>query len=165
VSFLVFRVAPTRELGAFEREMVRRFPAEMRRAGARAGAEGSRLLRALSWEVKDLGVYRDSWKSQEYLTVRGVTVDFWNSAAHAVFVLNGRRAGSAMPPHDPIYEWVMRHIGDPRAVYPIRRAIAIRGIRARPVLRLASSRLERMVEDHYTAAWEAACRKASNAQV
>jgi hypothetical protein len=68
-----------------------------------------------------------------------------------------------MPPYQPIYEWVMRNIGDQRAVFPIRRKIAIKGIQARPILAENSERLTEIVSDRYEEAWQSAAKEASRA--
>lgn len=56
------------------------------------------------------------------------------TAPYSLFVHEGRAAGSKMPPEAPIARWVALRGLPPSAVFPIRRAIGARGIKARPFL-------------------------------
>ena|SRR5688572_10605716 len=57
-----------------------------------------------------------------------VIVRFGFTAPYAVNVHEGRAPGRKMPPEGPIADWARRHGLPPEAVFPIRRAIARRGI-------------------------------------
>lgn len=160
----VFRVSPTDHMGAFEARMVREFPALVRSYMERAGRDGCRLLQFMSYRIHDLGSFRVGWRYSVYSTRMGSALDFYNKEYHAVFVLKGRRAGARMPPHQPIFDWVMRHIGDERAVFPIRRAIARRGIAARPVLEIAAGRLTVIVDRAHEEAWQTAASMAARGE-
>lgn len=78
------------------------------------------------------GKYLRGWSYRR--SSKGAVV--FNSTGHASFVERGRRRGSRMPPVAAIAAW-MRAKGmdeDAGRAYAIARAIAKRGIRARPVL-------------------------------
>lgn len=52
---------------------------------------------------------------------------------YSVNIQRGREAGARMPPDAPIREWAGRHGIPLSLVFVIRRAISVRGIKARPV--------------------------------
>lgn len=62
-------------------------------------------------------------------------------------VEEGRRAGAAPPPTDPIAAWLKRHGKDPKLAYVVARAIGRRGIPAAPFLRPAFEAQRSKVED------------------
>ena len=77
-----------------------------------------------------------------YIEVNGTTVQDLEGivASPEEYFINleyGRRAGSRMPPSAPIEEWAYRHGMGLSAVFPLRRAIARRGIPARHMMRNA----------------------------
>lgn len=118
------------DLGKFEKNLARTMRNAQQRALRLAGREIKALLVAASQGINDLGAFKNGW----YTTAIFDRMEVGNTAPHAVFVENGRRPGARPPPVAAIMPWVMRHIGDPRAAFPIARNIGIRGIQARPVL-------------------------------
>ncbi len=131
-------VVPPRDLGRFERKLqgqIRlRAAEELRRV--RAPVLG--LLREQSAGIRDQGIFQRSWRA----TARFLTLEVWNEAPHALFVEGtdgthpySRRPNRRMPPLQVIRDWLERRGADPKLAYPVARAIASRGIQARPVLR------------------------------
>lgn len=118
------------ELGKFEQRLGRELRAAQLRAMHAVGKAAVRMLAFASRNVKDLGTYQTSWRYQAAFTRLYVR----NVAAHAIYVERGRRAGARMPPLAPIRAWAVRHGMSPSAAWPIARAIAARGIAARPTL-------------------------------
>jgi hypothetical protein len=55
-------------------------------------------------------------------------------APYALFVHEGRRAGARMPPAEPIRRWAQLKGIPEEAVFPIRRSIARKGIKAKPFM-------------------------------
>lgn len=55
----------------------------------------------------------------------------FNTKEHAVYVHDGRKAGSHPPPK-ALFAWARRKLGSPGAAYAVAHAIARRGIKARP---------------------------------
>jgi hypothetical protein len=86
----------------------------------------------------DTGVYRRSWKTSPLPD--GAVL--FNASRYADIIERGRRPGSKMPPLAVVEQYAIRKLGlsDTEAKlarYPIARAIARRGLRARRVLRNA----------------------------
>lgn len=84
--------------------------------------------------ANDTGKYRRSWK---VVNVSDGAI-LMNTASYADIIRKGRRAGSRMPPLKVIAKFAQRKLGlsakeAKRAAYPIARAIARRGLRARHV--------------------------------
>lgn len=74
----------------------------------------------------------------------GLTIEFRNTARHAIFVEAGRRAGARRPPIRAILPWVMLKFGldEARALsvaFAVATNISKRGIKARPVIRSAAN--------------------------
>lgn len=120
-------VIPPHELGKFERKFAQKLRLEQQKMLRQAGQQAVALLRAKTADVRDLGGYQNGWRAVAQFN----RVEIKNVAPNTPFVEDGRRAGAAQPPIAAIMGWVLRHIGDARAAYPIARAIARRGIKAR----------------------------------
>jgi hypothetical protein len=118
------------QLGKFEGRFARELKNAQLRAMHAVGKAAVRMLAFASKDIKDLGTYQVGWRYQAAFT----KLFLRNIAAHAVNVERGRRAGAAMPPLAPIRAWALRHGMSASAAWPIARAIARRGIPARPVL-------------------------------
>lgn len=71
---------------------------------------------------------------------------------YIVFVESGRRAGSRMPPFQPIYEWAKRKglPTDDRTIWSICKAIARDGIAPRPVMATAFSMMDERFETDWS---------------
>lgn len=81
------------------------------------------------------GGYLRGWKSAA--TPNGARL--FNDVSYSGVIEDGRRAGSAWPPRAAIVAWAKRRLGlstkdAQQAAFPISRAIARRGLRARKVL-------------------------------
>lgn len=63
---------------------------------------------------------------------RGTVATVRAQVPHAAAVLKGRRAGARMPPKAALVEWARQHGVDPKLVFVLARAIARKGIKARP---------------------------------
>lgn len=118
------------QLGKFEGRYAKELRAAQQRAMHAVGKAAVRMLAFASTDVKDLGTYQVGWRYQAAFT----RLYLKNVSGHAVFVEKGRRAGATMPPIAPIRAWALRHGMPAGAAYPIARAIARRGIPARPTL-------------------------------
>lgn len=118
------------DLGKFEGRFAKELRAAQQRAMHQVGKAAVRMLAFASKDVKDFGTYQTGWRYQAAFTRLYIR----NVAGHAVFVERGRRAGATMPPLAPIRAWALRHGMPAAAAWPIARAIARRGIPARPTL-------------------------------
>jgi hypothetical protein len=77
-------------------------------------------------------------------TVKATPVDLASESvailinSYYTYIEAGRKAGGKMPPEAPILEWMVRYGVAPgkekQVIWAIRRAIAIRGIRAKPFI-------------------------------
>ncbi len=113
--------------------------------------------------------YRRSWHAVN--TPGGATL--YNDAPHAIFVENGRKAGSKFPPLSVIVDWVIlkglvkgtarktRHSASTnqlkeaaRIAFVIARAIAKRGMRGHHIMEKTRDRLNPAVKDAIIAALE-----------
>lgn len=136
-------VVKPQDLGKFERKLqsqLRIYAAQELRA-VRAPVLG--LLRERSTGIYDQGGFLRSWR----VLPRFLVLEVWNAAANAIFVEGteethpyARRPGKRMPPLQVIREWLVRRGSDPKLAFPVARAIAARGIQARPVLRSSDVR-------------------------
>jgi hypothetical protein len=129
-------VLTSREWRKRWRGMAPRALAVIRRGMGKGVDEGVRLLReaTLAAGAVDTGRLANAWTKE----VGAESVRVFNRMVYATFVEHGRRAGARMPPRAPIERWARSRLGlsaeEARAAaYPIARAIAERGIRARPV--------------------------------
>lgn len=85
---------------------------------------------------------------------RGSVATVRARARHAAAVSSGRRSGAKMPPRKALVEWAKSRGIDPKLAFVLARAIAQKGIRARPFLDEAwarhraafASSLERIVD-------------------
>lgn len=125
----VFNVKP-KELGKFERVMARDLRMENQKALRMAGRQVVAELERASADIEDTGKYRTGWRFAALFN----RLEVWNAWAWAIFVEKGRGKNKPQPPLAAIRPWVMRHIGDPRAVFPVARRIGKKGIEPRPVL-------------------------------
>jgi hypothetical protein len=126
---------------SLEGAAVRGIQAGAQRAIGIVVATGDRAIPASAHGSKgafDTGEYRRSWK------VRDITdgAVLYNASRQAPIIEKGRRPGSKMPPLSVIKAYAIRKLGLSEteaklARYPIARAIARRGLRARHVLRNA----------------------------
>lgn len=87
----------------------------------------------------DLSALKQSAHVTKPVTTLGrfvtVTVGYGGTAKkYAVVVHEGRRAGSRMPPLDPIKAWARRHGLPESAAFPIARKIARKGTKGRKYL-------------------------------
>lgn len=88
----------------------------------------SRLINEIKYEV-------DLSKKDNYT----ITIAMPN---YSIYVDQGRKPNSIMPPKAPILEWMKRKGIDEQYEYPIRRKIAVRGIEARPFMSMAAKRIQ-----------------------
>jgi len=105
---------------------------DMLRRAERVAGQARRNAPASSGNLRDSIVVRQSRSGG------GQFQSGWDvvaEAPYAIYVHEGRRAGSRMPPSAPIAAWMRREGIDPSAEFPIRRAIAQRRIEGRPFLR------------------------------
>lgn len=66
---------------------------------------------------------------------------------YALYVNDGRKPGSKMPPATPIKEWMERKSIPLSALYPIRRKIGRDGIKPRPFFHYFTDNLDKLVND------------------
>jgi hypothetical protein len=143
------------EMGKFHERYSRELASARLRAMHKVGKAAVRMLHFASREIKDLGTYQTGWRYQTAFNKLYIR----NVKAHAVFVERGRRAGAAQPPIAPIRAWALRRGLPASAAWPIARAIARRGIPARPVL--LDPKIERGILSAYRAAMAGALTDAA----
>lgn len=130
-----FNIAP-KDLGRYEKALGRalakgKILGVMKKAANKVVAK----LRTNTKSVWYRGEYAMGWYAEP--TSDGLKVG--NIAPHWWLVEFGRRPGKRMPPHKPIEAWATHHGISRRAVYPIRRLIARRGIAARKYIALTET--------------------------
>lgn len=131
-------VVQPKDLGKFERKLQNqlRLVASQEMRAVKPRVEG--LLRERSVRIRDRGAFQSSW----LVVVRFLTMEAKNTAEHSLFVEGSekthpysRRPNRKMPPLQVIRDWLARRGADPKLAFVVARAIARRGILARPVLR------------------------------
>lgn len=111
----------------------------------KVAAEAPEIIRqtsaAMTPRPHATGAYERGWTYRR--SSKGATV--FNKMPYASFVERGRRRNSRMPPVSAILAWLRaKGLGEDRGrAYLIARAIARRGIRARPVLARAMPAIRR----------------------
>jgi hypothetical protein len=159
-------VIPVRpeDLGKFERNMQRNLKLEINRQLRAAESEVESELRLRSQHIRDQGAFQSSWRARAQFA----SLVVWNFAVHALFVEGSaetdpyaRRPGTRMPPLQVIREWLLRRGSDPRLAFVVARAIAARGILARPVLRSRTVQLaiSNIVTRRMSKAWDEAAMR------
>lgn len=126
------------QLGRYERRLAARFPESTRQGNHAAGVRCVQFLQQMSAHIKDTGEFQDSWDF--VATARQLRV--FNKSAHGIFVEDGRKPGSRMPPDAPIREWAKRHGIDETRIFALRKAIGLKGIGPRRVMSDAHVRQE-----------------------
>lgn len=135
---ITFRTDP-KNLGEFERKLLRRYPEAVTRGLQRGGKRCVKILKArtLAQNIWDRGRMYRGW-STEMVSPRKVRV--FNKEQSAVYVEGGRSAGAMPPPVTPILQWVLRHFAVQSRqealgiAFAIAKTIANQGIPARPVM-------------------------------
>lgn len=147
---------PPHMLGRYEQRFAEALKSSTRRHVEEFGRQALEILRMKSAGIKDLGAFQNGWG----FAVLSNQLWLFNRSWHAPYVEGGRRAGAAMPPRQPIEEWVVRHGMPKSAWYPVAKKIAERGIVPRPVLNDPTTRLllERAWDRVMDKAWDAAAR-------
>ncbi len=144
----VTRTISVRDLGRYERRLGAALPAAIKAAMWRGARAAVMAIASVPNQPRDLGGYAAGWAAMS--TPTGVVIR--NRAPHAIFVERGRRPGARQPPAAALAGWVIRHWGvSPvlrgkggkfrsnrdavmEAAWMLSRAIARRGIAARPLL-------------------------------
>jgi hypothetical protein len=147
------------KLGVFERHLqVAIERGRLMRVLQQAGNKVLPLLKAGSINVRDTGQYQTGWTAW----VHGSILSISNRASHFPYVEGGRRPGG-MPPIDVIRDWVLRHGMQANAAFPVARAIARRGIKARPFFILPTTQafIEGVVFSHLTKYYDFALGRAA----
>lgn len=117
-----FKVDP-RELGKdLERDYAKMLEVSIEAIQKTVGLHGPRIAQAVVGQLTpppvDRGTYRRSFKAQK---TRFGSI-FYNFAAHAPIIEDGRRPGSKLPPIDVILAWVKRKRLGTSFVGPVRKA-------------------------------------------
>lgn len=140
-------VISLQDLGKREFRLSRQARKAAQAESMRACADEVReLLTAKSQPIFDRGLFRAGWRTE--VKVKSIVVR--NIVLHAKFVENGRRAGARMPPLKAIREWLIRRGANPGLAFPVARAIAIRGIRARSILFPSMAEMDAIVGKHFS---------------
>lgn len=131
----------------------------IRQAGSKARAAVKRGLhvgglhavavmqkRTVDLGVFNLGEYKRGWK----FSVQDGHLFVFNNTPQAPIIEEGRRKGARMPPRGAIEKWARRKLQlSPKkakaAAFPIARAIAMKGIKGKHVLRDAIPMLTKLV--------------------
>jgi hypothetical protein len=107
---------------------------DMMRRGIRVQTRARELI--TQYGAVDTGRLRSSLNVRQQVTSRGVVTTVGSNLKYAIYVHQGRRAGARMPPSSALTVWARRH-GAPGQEFVIARAIARRGIPAKPFLKNA----------------------------
>lgn len=88
---------------------------------------------------KNTGALASAWSTKVSRGMKAVKGEIANPLVYAIVMEKGRQPGSRMPPEDPIVYWLRRKAGLSleaaiEASYPVRRAIARRGIKGKKML-------------------------------
>jgi hypothetical protein len=110
--------------------------------------------------IFDRGGYRRGWKARA--TANGAIL--MNDAPYSPIIEDGRRPGARRPPLPVIERWAKRKLAltseeAKRASFPIARAIAVRGIKGKHVLRDAVPALVKIVQQEVERELRAEVRK------
>lgn len=125
--------ARPRDMGKFEKALGRNFRPMVIRITSEWGRYAVRALRRqttkqnVMWKRR---IYR-GWVASR---TNWHAMKVHNRADHLIFVEQGRRPGAKLPPDKPIREWVRSRLGDESLTFLIRRSIARKGIRAKPII-------------------------------
>lgn len=125
-------VIKARQIGKYERALGK----QMRPTYIRITKTVARnLVRLLRQKTSEKGIF---WRGRFYRgwsweRVSWDRVLIYNRSDHAIFVETGRRKGR-MPPLKAIRPWARETLGDANLAWPVAKAIARRGVKARPVM-------------------------------
>lgn len=158
-----------RQLGDYERKVLRLYPKAVKQGVRLAGKDIVIILqrKTVALNIWDRGKMAKGWRATPI--GNGLTLKVYNREPHAVYVEFGRSAGAMPPPLAPILAWVRRQLGlsgpDARNVaWAITKTISLRGIAPRPVL-TAPSTLRAMsaaMTKNLTQATDAALKEAAS---
>ena len=132
-----YRVDP-KNMGKWAAALGRRLQPVVRRALQAGGRAALPILRDATarYPIRATGAFMRGWRAEmsswDKLYLR-------NIAPHSIFVEMGRRPGARQPPVMALIPWVRLVLGVPEerersVAFAVARAIARRGIQARPVL-------------------------------
>jgi hypothetical protein len=111
---------------------------DLQRAGVQQARQNLREAHAIDTRATIDGI--QATDPQE--TERGWSGEVRATAPQSIFVERGRRIGAKMPPGGVLLGWMARHGIPARAQFVVRRAIARRGIPARPFMAPLAQQLE-----------------------
>jgi hypothetical protein len=142
------------DLGKWEGEFAKKLHRMEGQALSRGGKDAVQLLMSATdlWPIKDRGLYKAGFRSQ----VQGGALTLFQVAPNVNFVDDGRRAGSKMPPLQPIREWLERRGSEARLAWVVAKTIAERGIAPRNVYAKWSQSVSALIMWSLEKAWDKA---------